>query len=173
MWASWSLHWSTCLGKTVGGRAAVDIRNKSFLQVIRSEIVEQLRSAPTLFLGHLTGSPWIVLKTFLWVLSSISNSVLGGHQVSAPYSSLGWTKVVYSHKAVIGWRHPNLVTAWLRAKQDHPKLMCCKVLLTVERIVDLRIPKCKYSLRTSNFSPLNVQEMEGGVLEPNRSTFDL
>ena len=53
---------------------------------------------------------------------------------------------------MIAWRHPNLVAVWLRAKkEDCPKLMCRKVLLTVERVVDLRIPK--YSLTTSNVSP--------------------
>ena len=48
---------------------------------------------------------------------------------------------LYSHRAVIGWRHPDLVPAWLRAKkEDHPRLICRKVLLSVEGEVDLRIP---------------------------------
>ena len=34
-------------------------------------------------------------------------------------------------------------------KEDYPKLMCCKVLLTVEGVVDLRIPRCRHSLTTS------------------------
>ena len=48
--SSWSLHWSTCLGRAVGGRAAIDNRNESFLWVIKSEMVEQPRSVPMLSL---------------------------------------------------------------------------------------------------------------------------
>ena len=36
-------------------------------------------------------------------------------------------------------------------------------------VVDLRIPRCKYSLTTSNFSHLIVQEMEREVLEPKKN----
>ena len=114
-------------------------------------MVEQPRSAPALFLGYKTGSHLIVLRIFLWGLSRISNSVFTRHQVTVLYSR---AKVVYSHRTVIRWRHLNLVPARLRAKkEDHPKLMCCKGLLTVDAVVDLRIPRI-----TSNNSPLIVQE---------------
>lgn len=36
-------------------------------------------------------------------------------------------------------------------------------------VVDLRIPRYMYSLTTSNFSPLIVQEMEREVLEPKKT----
>ena len=53
------------------------------------------------------------------------------------------------------------------------KLMCLKVLLSVEGLVDLRIPRCKYSFTASSFSPLIDQEAKrGGALEPNTSTLD-
>lgn len=152
MWASWSLNQCIALIRhAVVGRAAIDIRNKNFLQVISSEMVEQQRSAPALFLGYIAGSHLIVLRIFLQGLSRILNSVFKRHQVTVLYSR---AKVVYSHRTVIRWRHPNLVPAQLRAKkEDHPKLMCCKGLLTVEAVVDLRIPRT-----TSNNSPLIVQE---------------
>ena len=58
--------------------------------------------------------------------------------ISGPYSLLGRAMEVYSRRAVIKWRHPNLASAQLKAKnKDHPKLMCHKVLLSVEGVVSL------------------------------------
>ena len=44
------------------------------------------------------------------------------------------------------------------------------VSILVEGLVDLRIPRCKYSFTASSFSPLIDQEMKGGGdLEPYTS----
>ena len=72
---------------------------------------------PMSSLGDLRGNPRIVLRILLRALSSISISVIESDHSSAPYSILR-EMLVYSHKAVIGWRHPNLVPVRLGAKND-------------------------------------------------------
>ena len=55
---------------------------------------------------------------------------------SSIHNILGKAMKVYSRWAVMRWRHPNLVPVWLRVKkEDHPKLMCPKVLLRVEGLL--------------------------------------
>ena len=98
---------------------------------MRSTLVGHPRRVPKPSLGNLRGRPWMDLRI------------------------LEREMLLYSHKAVIGWRHPNLVPTWFRAKkEDWPRLMWRDVLLEVEDAVVLRIPRWRCSLTAYTFRPL-------------------
>ena len=117
-------------------------------------MVEQPSSVPMLSIGHLIRSPWIIQRIFLRALSSISSSVLVRHQISAPYSILWRAMEEYSHRAVMEWRHPNLSQHGWGQKRGPSQVDVSQGPVECGGVVDLRIPRYKYSFTTSGISAL-------------------
>ena len=76
------------------GRSVVDMDVMGLLKVscccdMNEDMSLEPRRVVRTTLGHLTGRPWMVLRIFRWIRSSIRDSVLDIDHSSHPYSMIG------------------------------------------------------------------------------------